>query len=257
MQLGYNISMNHKLKTAFTLVELLVVIAIVGILSGLIIVGMNNSVQSATIAKAQIFSSSLRDSLLMSLVAEWKFDDGSGTQTLTADSWSGINNGTLTNFDFGTADGWRSGSQCVSGGCLQLDGVNDHIDFGNNSSLNITSAFTAELWIYPKDVTRTNQYIISNSYDASNYLYMIMLNNKDVVYQAFGTPSITATAAIPTSNVWYHVAATVIKGDTAKLYVNGKNVNSGAAANSTLTLGNTIIGDLRPNRLLLFYWSRR
>jgi len=65
----------HKIfRQAFTLIELLVVIAIIGILSGLIIVSMNGITNSATVAKAQVFSNSLRNALMMNLVSEWKFD---------------------------------------------------------------------------------------------------------------------------------------------------------------------------------------
>jgi prepilin-type N-terminal cleavage/methylation domain-containing protein len=63
--------------SAFTLIELLVVIAIIGILSALIIVGMSSTTQKATIAKAQVFSNSLRNSLMNNLISEWKFN-GSG-----------------------------------------------------------------------------------------------------------------------------------------------------------------------------------
>ena len=52
--------MNKFIKQAFTLIELLVVIAIIGILSGLIVVSMSGVTQKATIAKAQVFSNSLR-----------------------------------------------------------------------------------------------------------------------------------------------------------------------------------------------------
>ena len=63
-------------RTAFTLIELLVVIAIIGILSGLIIVSVSGAAQKATIAKAQIFSNSLRNSLMMNMVAEFKLEIG-------------------------------------------------------------------------------------------------------------------------------------------------------------------------------------
>jgi prepilin-type N-terminal cleavage/methylation domain-containing protein len=43
--------MNKTIRTAFTLIELLVVIAIIGILSGLIVVSMNASVNSANDTK--------------------------------------------------------------------------------------------------------------------------------------------------------------------------------------------------------------
>jgi prepilin-type N-terminal cleavage/methylation domain-containing protein len=53
--------MNELIKKAFTLIELLVVIAIIGILSGLIVVSMGGVTQKANIAKAQVFSNSLKN----------------------------------------------------------------------------------------------------------------------------------------------------------------------------------------------------
>jgi len=90
--------MNKLLKQAFTLIELLVVIAIIGILSGLIVVSMGNMNQKATIAKAQVFSNSLRNSLMANIVSEWKMDEGSGATV--NDTWGGLNNSTLYNFGY-------------------------------------------------------------------------------------------------------------------------------------------------------------
>ena len=69
------IGMSKLIKQAFTLIELLVVIAIIGILSGLIVVAMGGVTQKATIAKSQIFSNSLRNSLMLDILAQYTFDD--------------------------------------------------------------------------------------------------------------------------------------------------------------------------------------
>ena len=53
-----------KLLRSFTLIELLVVIAIIGILSGLIIVGMNNATNSANDAKRKASVASLTKALM-------------------------------------------------------------------------------------------------------------------------------------------------------------------------------------------------
>ena len=66
--------MNNNSKKGFTLIELLVVIAIVGILAGIIIVSMTSATDSAIMAKAKVFSNSMRDSMSSSIVSEWKFD---------------------------------------------------------------------------------------------------------------------------------------------------------------------------------------
>ncbi|MFA5013067.1 MAG: LamG-like jellyroll fold domain-containing protein, partial [Candidatus Paceibacterota bacterium] len=140
-------------RRAFTLIELLVVIAIIGILSALIVVGMNSTTQKATIAKAQVFSNSLRNSLMSNLVSEWRLDNASGATA--TDSWSGGNNGTLTAFANTTAgygdshtSGWMSSSNCISGTCLKFDGTDDYVIVPHNASLNFgNNSFTLSLWV--------------------------------------------------------------------------------------------------------------
>ncbi|MFA5431692.1 MAG: fibrinogen-like YCDxxxxGGGW domain-containing protein [Candidatus Paceibacterota bacterium] len=56
--------MNKLFKTAFTLIELLVVIAIIGILSGLIVVSMNGSINSANDAKRKAGIDTIRKALI-------------------------------------------------------------------------------------------------------------------------------------------------------------------------------------------------
>ncbi|MFA5432132.1 MAG: fibrinogen-like YCDxxxxGGGW domain-containing protein [Candidatus Paceibacterota bacterium] len=60
--------MNKLIKQAFTLIELLVVIAIIGILSGLIVISMNASVNSANDAKRKANIDSIRKALVIEKV---------------------------------------------------------------------------------------------------------------------------------------------------------------------------------------------
>ncbi|MFA5432370.1 MAG: prepilin-type N-terminal cleavage/methylation domain-containing protein [Candidatus Paceibacterota bacterium] len=153
--------MNKKLF-AFTLIELLVVIAIIGILSGLIVVSMSGVTQKANIAKAQVFSNSLRNSLMANIVGEWKMDDGSGS--VASDTWTKINNGNLTSFDFNTTtSGWRVESQCIFNGCLQFDGSNDWVDLDSRVSSVPTgvSNITVGAWVKWSSVPVSNQVIVA------------------------------------------------------------------------------------------------
>jgi prepilin-type N-terminal cleavage/methylation domain-containing protein len=133
-------------KSSFTLIELLVVIAIIGILAGIIVVSMTNATDKANIAKSQVFANSLRDTLGANLVSEWRLDgtatDGSvATASDVLDTW-GTNNGIIT-----TQPIVKTGSSCVSGSCLQFDGVDDFVNFGNNPSLSMgTGDMTVSLW---------------------------------------------------------------------------------------------------------------
>lgn len=224
--------MSKLFKTAFTLIELLVVIAIIGILSGLIVVTMNGVTAKATIAKGQVFSNSLRNALILNLVSEWKLDEGSGSSTM--DSWSRVNNGIL----YGTTHlpVWKSGSDCVRGGCLLFDGTEDYINCGTNSSLNITDAITLESWAK----------YIGNHNSSSNYDQFFMVReggyrgaylfgfygNKPMLYASHdGT---TWTWNLYQDKVygstgdmnWHHYVATINKDSGARLYVDGTVIAS-------------------------------
>jgi prepilin-type N-terminal cleavage/methylation domain-containing protein len=135
-----------KIK-AFTLIELLVVIAIIGILSALIIVGMNSTTQKATIARAQAFSSSLRNSLMSNLVSEWKLDITytEGPDTKTADAWTS-NNCTLKGPTHLPTLKNVSDGVCINNGCIDFDGIDDYLDCGNGAGLNPDYSFTVASW---------------------------------------------------------------------------------------------------------------
>ena len=121
---------------SFTLIELLVVIVIIGILAGVIIVSTSSSINKANFAKAQAFSNTVQQELLLNLVSEWTFDEGNAE-----DSW-GNNEGTV----YGAIYQNKASRNCVYGGCYSFDG-SDYIDCGNNSSLNIADEITISSWI--------------------------------------------------------------------------------------------------------------
>jgi len=127
----------------------LVVIIVVGILSSFIIVGMSSITNNANIAKSKAFSDSLKNSLMMNLVSEWKFDLGTTGNTVLAseviDSWSN-KNASLVSSDPVV----RDGSDCFDEKCLEFDS-NDYVQF---SSYNINiDEITVEFWM--KDLGST------------------------------------------------------------------------------------------------------
>lgn len=223
--------MNKNLiKRAFTLIELLVVIAIVGILSGLIIVGMSSSINSARIAKAQIFSASLRDSLLMNLVSEWKLDtDGS-------DSW-GSNIGTINGAVI-------TSSNCVYGSCLSyaISGTN-YVTIPDSASLDGifgTENFTFDVWIYSLFKNTDYQGIInkrSSGYYSASPGGLFINNDGNTLNFLIGTGNDAESANSVTYSIasmhdsWINAVATA-NGSNLKLYVNGALV----AGPSAITL---------------------
>jgi prepilin-type N-terminal cleavage/methylation domain-containing protein len=211
-------SRQPKTEKAFTLIELLVVIAIVGILAGLAVVSMSGATTAAKIAKSKVFANSVNNSLLGNRISEWKFDEGAGTTT--ADT-VGTNSGTLVNFNFDLTSGWRSGSSCVSGGCLQFDGTDDAVSVGAGNNFDLTSAFSLGAWVKPSTVAGTKT-IFYRGTAATVGGYAINQEGSsfrgyfyDTAWQ--GTGLSTAINA----DTWYYVLISYDKS-LLKLYIDGK-----------------------------------
>jgi len=128
--------MNNK---SFTLIELLVVIVIIGILAGVIMISTSSSIDKANIAKGKVFDESVKNNLMLNLISEWNFDDGSNP---TKDVW-GNNNGTVVGATY-KGEGTK---ECVSGGCYSFDG-NDYITFASNGIPMGSKVFTISAWVY-------------------------------------------------------------------------------------------------------------
>jgi len=218
---------NTKKQFAFTLIELLVVIAIIGILSALIIVGMNSTTQKATIAKTQVFSNSLRNSLMGNLVSEWRLDNGSGTTA--TDSWSGGNTGTLTGFADTTAgygdthtSGWMSSSNCISGACLKFDGTDDYVNCGNGPSLDITTAITLSAWVKTVN-SATVQMIAEKAPSPYSNGYNILSSSGQLQGRIY--PNSISSTAVLSNGIWHYVVmSNQIITNGWNLYFDGVNV---------------------------------
>jgi prepilin-type N-terminal cleavage/methylation domain-containing protein len=240
--------MNKLIKKAFTLIELLVVIAIIGILSGLIVVSMGGMTQKATIAKAQVFSNSLKNSLMMNISGEWKMDEGSGT--MANDTWTKVNNGTLSNFANTTAgygdantSGWMSSSNCISGTCLKFDGVDDYVNFGNNSSLRNLSSFTLEMWYNPFNIIDRRNILDKFTYSESGWQVRTENNKFLFLISQPGQVGLTSVSSLKL-NGWNHIACVF----------NGVTVGTSAAyiyLNGSFEAKNTALSPLIPNDLYM------
>jgi prepilin-type N-terminal cleavage/methylation domain-containing protein len=209
-------------RTAFTLIELLVVIAIIGILSGLIVVSMGGVTQKASIAKAQVFSNSLKNSIMLDLVSEWKFDEvNTPTTGKTPDAWGGNNAGTLKENGYASACDTTHCPQlqtsgCVFNSCLSFDGVTDYVDCGNTTNLAVVDAITIEAWV-KNGINSGNQTIVSRGNDWFLYKY-----NSSYEFQIRNSSNVLATASGGNSSTdWVHLVGTYTNGSTVKIYING------------------------------------
>ncbi len=197
------------MNKSFTLIEILVVIVIVGILSAFIIVSMAGVSSRATIAKGQAFSSSLKNSLMMNLVSEWKMDGNAD------DAW-GSNNGTLVGPTHLPVA--KSGSDCVSGGCYQFDGTEDYINCGTDISLNIINSLTIELWIRPNILTGERGIVVKRIANVSSP-YVFLQRNDRVSFNYYGLDSAWHIyySDYGLTNNWQHIAV-IFSPATNKAY---------------------------------------
>jgi len=177
--------MNKLVRQAFTLIELLVVIAIIGILSGLIVVSMGGMTQKATIAKAQVFSNSLRNSLMLDLVAEYKLDGNA------IDSWGGHSTGTIT--------GAASSTDCVQGTCYSFNATNsDNISIPYDADLKPTGEITVSVWASMTNWAITDARIISCTETGGYHIALSPTNSNTALFvngsyrslSFYGTPPV-------------------------------------------------------------------
>jgi hypothetical protein len=138
------------------------------------------------------------------LVSQWEFNGN-------ADDSMGINNGTLMN-------GATIGTDPVHGQVLSLDGINDYVDCGNNSSLDVGGgSFTVAAWV--KRPSRINGFfaIVTkgfgplSSYTGWDFQIAASYDNQWLTY--VWTPEHTDEHATEVAyypfiaDSWYHIAA--------------------------------------------------
>ena len=140
--------------------------------------------------------------------------------TVLNDQTVNQNNGTLTNGPtFDSADG----------GSINLDGVNDYVDFGNPTELQFTTSFSISLWFKSSDTSdyiliakdKTNGHLTNerswalwgNRYSGTNVLNFTVRNGGSN-YGVVGTVD-------HNDGNWHHVVATYESSTALKLYVDG------------------------------------
>jgi prepilin-type N-terminal cleavage/methylation domain-containing protein len=237
-------------QKSFTLIEILVVIVIIGILSAFIIVSMVGVSSKATIAKGQAFSNSIKNSLMLNLVSEWRMDDASGT---TAQDHWGANPGTWYGAGGGdyTSPSWRTSPECVSGGCLAFDGTDDYIDCGTGANLNITDAITIGAWV--KTSNNADQAICARGLNGAadhTWDFITSASGYPLFYWANGysfgaTDYVLGTIAV-NDNKWHHLVAEAT-GLKINIYIDGvlnnsvsKTTKPNSNTNIKVTLGHIL-----------------
>jgi hypothetical protein len=157
------------------------------------------------------------------------------TGTIWTDISGNGNNGTMTNGPiFGTA----------SGGQITFDGVNDYVELGTNTSLNLIN-ISISVWVKP---TTTTDYIpvIGRYHNTTTYngweLYYFKSTNK---FYFGGRESSSSYLQVMSNNTysinnWYNITGVKL-GNVWSLYVNGVLDNSLTLGSGTIAFGTNSI----------------
>ena len=223
---------------SFTLIEILVVIIIVGLLAGLIITSTSSYINEANRVKSIAFSDKIKkEHSLDSGILEWNFNEKSGS--VASDVW-GSKNGALNSFNFDTNSGWRSGDDCVLGGCLQFDGANDYVSVDTQLK-DYTKPVAIELWLkIPSSFTWINGTIAlvraNTSYGLG--IFRSASNNTLVFASRIGSTSTYGTQAYAIKrDTYYHLIFTG-NGTAFDVYIDSKKINASPIAYGVLAGSN-------------------
>jgi len=152
------------------------------------------------------------------LVAEWHFDEGSGS--VLKDSSGNGNDGVI----YGAT--WVEGKY---GKALSFDGVDDYVDCGNGASLNFgTDTFAIETWVKTIDTTTDNWEGIvgrwGKSGDYYNGYWLQYFPNEGIwAFGWHGQIYLNPTRSISDGN-WHHVVCQKTGSTSAELYIDGEFV---------------------------------
>ena len=199
---------------SFTLIELLVVIVIIGILAGVIIVSTSSSIGKANFAKAQAFSNTVQQELLLNLVSEWTFDEGNAQ-----DSW-GNNDGTVSGATYKS----KSDGVCVYGGCYSFNGSDDYIDLVQNVINFNNNSFTFSSWTYFRSFTNRGSIYncLAGMGSMSDYGWGIgITSSKNTFYAGVSSEFVSINISNLINN-WHHIVLVQdVANNTMKFYVDG------------------------------------
>jgi hypothetical protein len=186
----------------------------------LLLIGLLASAEvNAAASKALLAAAHRRNSSVPASVGWWKLDEGSGSTV--ADSSGSGTTGTLSN-----APTWGTGPN-ANPALIFLKTSNQSINFGNPTSLQITGAFSASMWVKINDlsaqgVVLTKTDVAGPAYDvdytASPSKFRFYINSGSTN----GVNLLSATFNNST-NTWYHLVVTFSPSSSLNIYVNGTN----------------------------------
>jgi len=170
--------------------------------------------------------------LAANMVSRWKLDGN------TNDSWGGSNgmwNGAVAGIN--RSVNYRPESECVSGQCLNFDGTDDYIDFGNITSLNSLISITVSVWIYAENFTQNALLVLKNPV---NSVWQLYLEGDKIKWRGGGSATVLESTK-PSNANWHNIIATQT-GTDANIYLDGVFVKNGTVNALGSSAGSVNIG---------------
>ena len=171
------------------------------------------------------------------------FADNTDANVQWVDLTTSANNGLLTNFTLPTngVSGWNGTNTMCTPSNLKFDGLNDFVDAGLNSSLQIPGALTLEAWINPNGLPTGSDSGIAGT-GINNYQLTYHSNGSVFLYINNGSNNIQVPSVSP--NVWHHVAGTwdgTTNTNGLKLYIDGLLSTQGTSTETSISGWNNFI----------------
>ena len=158
------------------------------------------------------------------LVAEWRFDEGSGN--VVKDSSGNGNDGVIHGAT------WTVGKV---GSALRFDGKDDYVEVADDSSLDITDAITIEAWVKPYQLDGYDN-IVTKDLANDDRNYHFTTGGDELWFVFTGGSTHATTSANLAVDTWYHVVLTFSDtNNLIKIYVDGipKTLNTGGTETAT------------------------
>lgn len=145
----------------------------------------------------------------------------------------------------GSANGTPKYAPVANPPYVTFDGDNDYIDVGDN--LDLSGDFTWEMWIYPKDISTSDQRLYVKHDEASNEGWYLSIGDGGKGEIRVQLEDLTQgqvdTGNILDERIWQHIAVTYDKSaDTVTIYKNGEKEIDSTSVTGTLTSNTQKLG---------------